>query len=165
MTVGRRIEKLRPEHPVRAFDCGQPDLNTWLLRFALQAQAAHSAVTYLGLEGERIVGFFSLAAAAVAQAEAPERLAKGQAKQPIPVVLLARLAVHTEWQGRGVGRGLLREAILRTLEAAGIIGARALVVHAKDDPARAFYLRYGFQPSPTDPYHLVALLKDLKASL
>lgn len=93
--------------------------------------------------------------------EAPERLTKGLARHPVPVMLLARLGVSEAWQGKGIGAGLLRDAVLRTLQVADIAGVRALVVHAKNGAARAFYERFDVQPSPTDPLHLFALLEDL----
>ncbi len=96
--------------------------------------------------------------------DAPERLGKGLARHPIPLMLLARLAVATAWHGKGLGAGLLKDAMLRTLQAADIAGIRALAVHAKDDEAQAFYERFDFIPSPTDPYHLFILLKDVRAA-
>nr|WP_303657314.1 GNAT family N-acetyltransferase [Asticcacaulis aquaticus] len=127
-------------------------------------QTANSAVTYVGLAGDEIVGFYSLVVGEVYYDDAPERLKKGLARHPVPVMLLARLAIGKAWQGRGLGAGLLKDAIRRTLQAADIAGVRALIVHAKDDRARAFYERYDFQPSPSDPLHLYALIKDLRAA-
>ena len=95
-------------------------------------------------------------------ADAPERLRKGLARHPVPIMLLARLAVHKEWQGKGVGRALLRDAILRTVQASEIAGIRALVVHAKDDAAKRYYEQYDFVSSPTDSLHLFVLVKDLR---
>ena len=97
--------------------------------------------------------------------DAPHRLGKGLARHPIPLMLLARLAVATSWQGKGLGSGLLKDAMLRTLQAADIAGIRAMAVHAKDDEARAFYERFGFVPAPTDLYHLFVLIKDVRAIL
>ena len=85
-------------------------------------------------------------------------------RHPIPLLVLARLAVRVDWQGRGVGPGLLRDALQRTLQAADIAGIRALAVHAKDDAAAAFYRHFDFEPSPTDPRHLFLLVKDIKAA-
>ena len=101
----------------------------------------------------------------VAYADAPDRLAKGLAKHPIPLMVLARLAVHRAWHGRGVGAGLLRDAMTRTLRAADIAGLRAILAHAKDEQAAAFYSHFGFRPSPTDPLHMYALLKDVRRIL
>lgn len=163
MSEERRIEKLRREHVLDAFDCGQPDLNAWLIKYALQNQSANAAQTYVGLVVDnRVVGYYSLAVGQVEYSEAPERLRKGLARHPVPVMLLARLAVHKNWQGKGVGRALLRDAILRTLQASDIAGIRALVVHAKDDAAKRYYQQFDFVPSPTDPLHLFVLIKDLR---
>jgi len=158
----RRIEKLGREHVLSAFDCGQPDLNAWLIKFALQNQSASSAQTYVGLVNDTVVGYYSLAVGQVEYTNAPERLRKGLARHPVPIMLLARLAVHKEWQGKGVGRALLRDAILRTVRASEIAGIRALVVHAKDDAAKRYYEQFDFVSSPTDPLHLFVLLKDLR---
>lgn len=154
------IEKLNRGHRVDAFDCGREALNRFLIRYALQNQQAGASQTYVAVAGEEIAGYYSLAVSQVAYDDAPERLAKGLARHPIPLMLLARLAVAERWQGRGLGKGLLKDAVLRTLQAAGIAGIRALAVHAKDDEARAFYERFDFIASPTDPYHLFVLLKD-----
>jgi GNAT superfamily N-acetyltransferase len=158
----RRVEKLRRDHVLDAFDCGQPDLNAWLIKYALHNQSASSAQRYVGLVNESVVGYYSLAVGQVEYSGASERLHKGLARHPVPIVLLARLAVHKEWQGKGVGRALLRDAILRTLQASEIAGIRVLVVHAKDDAAKRYYEQFDFVSSPTDPLHLFVLLKDLR---
>jgi GNAT superfamily N-acetyltransferase len=159
------IEKLRRDHPVEGFDCGKEPLNRFLTRHALQSQQAGGSTTYLALENNRIVGYFTLAVGDVEHAETPERVARGLSKHPVPIMLLARLAVASDRQGQGLGAGLLKEAMLRTLHAADIAGIRALVVHAKDDGARSFYERFDFVGSPTDPLHLFVLLKDVRALL
>jgi GNAT superfamily N-acetyltransferase len=158
----RRIEKLRREHVLDAFDCGQPDLNAWLIKYALQNQGASSAQTYVGLVNDSVVGYYSLAVGQVEYSDASERLRKGLARHPVPIILMARLAVHREWQGKRVGRALLRDAILRTVQASAIAGIRALVVHAKDDAAKRYYEQFEFVSSPTDPLHLFVLLKDIR---
>jgi GNAT superfamily N-acetyltransferase len=165
MTDALRIEKLRREHNVDPFDCGQEPLNRFLVRYALQNQQAEASQTYVALANEEVVGFYTLVVAQVEYDDAPRRLGKGLAKHPIPLMLLARLAVATKWQGKGFGAGLLKDAMLRTLQAAEIAGIRALAVHAKDDAARAFYERFDFIPSPSDPHHLFLLMKDLRALL
>src|SRR5438132_9154839 len=159
-----RIEKLRRDHPVDRFDCGREALNRFLVRYAFQNQQVESSQTYVALVGDEVVGFYTLVVAQVEYDAAPQRLGKGLAKHPIPLMLLARLAVATSWQGKGLGTGLLKDAMLRTLQAADIAGIRAIAVHAKDD-ARAFYERFGFVAAPTDPYHLFVLLKDVRAIL
>jgi len=158
-----RIEKLSRKHPVETFDCGEEPLNRFLMRYALQNQQANASQTYVGLSDDNVIGFYTLVVGEVAYDSAAERLTKGMARHPVPVMLLARLAVSLDWQGKGVGGGLLRDAILRTLQAAEIAGIRAFTVHAKDENARSFYKRYGFIESPTDPLHLFVLIKDLRA--
>ena len=145
-----------------AFDCGQPDLNAWLVKYALQNKSANSAQTYVGLVNESVVGYYSMAVGQVEYSDASERLRKGLARHPVPIMLLARLAVHKEWKGKGVERALLQDAILRTLQASEIARIRALVVHAKDDAAKRYYEQFDFVSSPTDPLHLFVLLKDLR---
>jgi GNAT superfamily N-acetyltransferase len=162
---GLRIEKLRPQHAVEGFDCGHEALNRYLIRFALTNQRASTAQTYVGLADDEVVGFYTLVVGEVAFEDAPERLVKGLARHPIPIMLLARLAVSRRRQGQGLGGGLLKDALLRTLQAADIAGIRAFAVHAKDEDAVAFYRHFDFQPSPTDPLHLFLLMKDLKQLL
>jgi GNAT superfamily N-acetyltransferase len=157
-----RIEKLRPDHAVADFDCGQEELNRFLSRFALMNLRVSSAQAYVALSGERVVGYDSLAVGEVAYADAPDRLTKGLARHPVPIMLLARLAVGSGSQGRGTGAGLLKDAMLRTAQAADIAGIRVLAVHAKDENARRFYEHFGFIPSATDALHLYLLVKDIK---
>jgi GNAT superfamily N-acetyltransferase len=159
-----RLEKLQRTHEIETFDCGQPELNRFLIRHALQAQQANSSQTYVGLSGKTVIGFYTIVAGEVRHADAPERVAKGMPRYPIPLLILARLAVHSKWQGRGIGAGLLLDALGRTLQAADIVGARALAVHAKDDSAASFYRHFGFMPSPTDKKHLFLLIKDIRAA-
>jgi GNAT superfamily N-acetyltransferase len=158
-----RIEKLRREHDISAFHSGEEQLDRFLDRYAFSNLRAGGSTTYVALAGDRIVGFYSLAVGQVSYEDAPERLVQGIARHPVPVMLLARLAVDLDWQGQRLGAGLLRDALSRTLQAADIVGIRALIVHAKNERARAFYEHFGFQPSPTDPYHLFRLLKDIRA--
>ena len=165
MTSGFSIEKLRREHSIDAFTCGREDLDRFLKRFALGNQQANAAQTYIALHGTEVIGFYSLVVGEIAFGEASERLIKGLARHPVPIMLLARLAVSTAWQGRRIGAYLLRDAMLRTLQAADIGGIRAFAVHAKDEPAKKFYEHFGFEPSPTDPLHLFRLTKDLRRSL
>ncbi|MBS1813407.1 MAG: GNAT family N-acetyltransferase [Acidobacteria bacterium] len=163
--AGRRIEKLAATHDLSGFDCGESALSLWLQKHALQNQNAQAAQTYLGLDGDTIVGYYSLAVGQVMQADAPERIRKGLARHPVPIMLLARLAVDLRWQNRGVGQALLKDAVLRTMQAAEIAGIRALAVHAKDERAREYYSQFDFIESPTDPLHLFVLLKDLRKLL
>jgi len=155
------IEKLRREHLLDRFDCGKEDLNRFLKRQAWNSQQAHSAQTYVLVKDLRVLGYYSLAAGSVTHEEATERVKKGLARHPIPVILLARLAVDASVHGKGLGSALLKDALLRTAQAADAIGARALLVHAKDDSAKAFYEHFAFEASPSDPYHLLLIMKDL----
>jgi len=158
----RRVEKLRPDHSIEVFDCGREQLNRYLLRYAWANQQAGAAQTYVGLVDDAVIGYHTLAVGQVTREEAPERLTKGLARHPVPVMLLARLAVDRRWQGQGVGKALLRDAMQRTLQAAEIAGIRAFAVHAKDEEARTFYQKFDFISSPTDPMHLFVLLKDVR---
>ena len=161
MTV-LRIEKLTRQHDLDVFDCGDDVLNRYLCRFALTSQQANAAQTYVGLADSTVVGFYTLVVGEVSYDDAPERLTKGIARHPVPVMLLARLAVHQDWQGRGLGAGFLKDAMRRTVQAADIAGLRAIAVHAKDERARAFYRHFDFLDSPTDPLHLFILIKDVR---
>lgn len=144
------------------FDCGQVALNQFLQRYALVNQKANSAQTYVCCQGDVVVGFYSLVVGSVDPQAAPSRVMKGLARHPVPVMILARLAVDKEHQRKSLGKALLKDALLRTAQAADIAGIRSLLVHAKDDVARRWYASWEFEPSPTDPYHLFLMLKDLK---
>ena len=156
---------LEATHDVERCGCGEPALDEFLRRRAFTDQRAGKSRTFVAVRAGRVVAFFSLAAASVEPGDAGERLAKGQGRQHIPVILLARLAVDVSEQGHGLGGAMLVDALARCAQAAEIVGARAVLVHAKTDRARAFYERYGFEPSPTHPLHLVALIKDVRSSL
>ena len=155
------LEKLQRRHAIETFDCGQDALNRYLINHAWANQQAKAAQTYIARSGEAVIGYYTLVVGEVAFENAADRLRKGLGRYPVPVMVLARLAIALDWQGKGIGAGLLRDAVLRTLAAADIAGIRAIIVHAKDERSRAFYERYGFAPSPTDPLHLFALLKDI----
>ena len=165
MTPALRIEKLHRHHLVDGFDCGREALNRFLVRYAFPNQQANASQTYLALSAEEVVGYYTLVVGQVEYEGAPLRLKKGLARHPVPIMLLARLAVARNRQGEGIGSGLLKDSLLRTLAAADIAGIRAFAVHAKDDESKAFYERFDFLPSPTDPYHLFRLIKDIRASL
>lgn len=159
------VRKLVAADRVEPFDCGRPALNLFLQRYALVNQKANSAQTYVCCHGGEVVGFYSLAVGSVEPDEAPARVMKGLARHPVPVMMLARLAVDRNHQGKGLGKALLKDALLRTAQAADIAGIRCVLVHAKDDPARQWYESWEFTPSPTDPWHLFLMIKDLKAML
>lgn len=154
------------EHDVTGFDCGKAPLNDFLVRYALQNQVVGSARTYVVTRGERrVVAYYSLAPGAVLAEEAPERVKKGQPRHPIPVILMARFAVDVSEQGRGLGRSLFKDALLRALRGAEVVGGRAFAVHAKDEEAREFYRRFGMEASPSHPLHLFLLFKDVQKTL
>lgn len=160
-----KIEKLQRSHKLDEFDCGQEALNRFLIRHALQNQQAEASQTYVALADGQVVGYYTLVVGEVAFESAHERLTKGLARHPVPIMLLARLAIVTSWQGKGLGSGLLKDAMQRTVQAADIAGIRAFAVHAKDDEAKSFYEHFGFTPLPSDAYHLFRLLKDVRAGL
>lgn len=156
------IEKLARQHAVDAFDCGHAALNRFLIRFAFPNQQANASQTYVGLADDTVIGFYTLTVGEVSYGDAPDRLARGLARHPTPILLLARMGVDRAWQGKGAGAGLLKDAMRRTMQAADIAGIRAFMVHAKDAQARSLYERFGFAPSPTDSLHLYLLVKDLR---
>jgi GNAT superfamily N-acetyltransferase len=161
----RRPEPLGKQHRLEHFDCGEPTLDDWLKRHALGAQASDSARVFVTTldDGETVVGYYALAAAQVAPEDATSRALKGQPPRPVPAVLLARLAVDREHQRAGLGRSLLQDVLLRCVDAAEAIGARVLLVHAKHEAAKAWYSQFDFEESPTDPLHLMMLMKDVRA--
>jgi GNAT superfamily N-acetyltransferase len=164
----RPPEPLAKHHRVDEFDCGEPALDDWLKRHARVAHAGGSARVYVTTleDGDTVVGYYALAAAQVAPDEVTTRARKGQPHaRPIPAILLARFAVDRSRQGAGVGGSLLQDVLVRCLDAAETIGARVLLVHAKSDAARTWYEQYGFEASPSDPLHLMMLLKDVRAFL
>lgn len=159
------VEKLSKTHDLSAFDCGNESLNTWLKRFALSNLQSDSAQTFVVHRGGAAVGYYSLTAGSVRPEEAPARVAKGLAKHPIGVILLARLAVDKREQGNGLGKALLKDALLRIMAAADTVGARAVLVHAIDEQARKFYEHFNFERSPIDEFELMLLMKDLRAQI
>lgn len=159
------VRKLASGDRVDGFDCGHEALNRFLQRHAFANQQANSAQTYVCCRDDTVVGFYSLAVGSVEPPSAPARVLKGLARHPVPVMILARLAVDKQHQRQRLGQALLRDALLRTAQAADIAGIRCLLVHAKDEAARRWYASWDFEPSPTDPYHLFLMLKDLKQLL
>jgi GNAT superfamily N-acetyltransferase len=159
------IEKLRRGHDLTRFDCGNATLNTWLRKYAWMNQQADSAKTYVALARNLVVGYYALTAGSVHKHESPQRIAKGLANHPIRVVLLARLAIDRDQQGKGLGKALLFDALTRIEEAADIVAVRAVMVHAIDEAARRFYAHFEFEPSPIDPFQLLLLLKDIRHAL
>lgn len=156
---------LTKQHELAGFDCGKTPLNDFLHKHALSNQAGGGARTYVLLRGNQVIGYYSLAPASVVPEDAPGRVMKGQGRYPVPVILMARFALDLSEQGKGYGKTLFRDALRRALSGAEAIGGRAFLVHAKDEDARAFYLKFGMEPSPTNPFHLFLLFKDIRQSL
>ena len=150
---------------VAGFDCGVEELNRYLQKHAFQAQAGDGARSYVSFSGSDIAGYYTLAYGSVEFGAAPSRVTRGLARHPVPVMLLARLAVDVRFSGHGLGTELLRDALLRTLAAADIAGLRAVVVDAKDDAARRFYRKFHFEPFADNPFRLSLILKDVRALL
>lgn len=157
-----QIAPLARDHQLDGFDSGAEELDRWLRRFARVADASGTARTYVLAEADRVVGYYALTPGAVSRRDLPERHARGMPAHPIGVILLARLAVDRCRQGQGYGRALMADAAFRTLQAADLVGARAMLVHARDELAANFYERLGFVRSPTDSLHLIVLIKDLR---
>jgi GNAT superfamily N-acetyltransferase len=161
-----QVEAIAESHDVSRFDCGgHESLNDWLKRFALTNQKNESARTYVVHRNGAVVGYYSVSAGSVSAEEAPARISKGLARHPIPVILLARLAVDKDEKRTGLGRALIKDALVRIARAADIVGARAVLVHAIDEPAKSFYLHFDFEPSPIHELQLMLLMKDLRKAL
>lgn len=151
------------EHDTGTFDCGVEPLNEYLRRYALANHQNRAARTYVAMRNDQIVGYYTLANGSVSREDAPARVTRGLGRYPVPVTLLARLAVHVSEKGKGLGRGLLKDAVLRAYQASEIVGSRAIITHAKDDSVRAFYERFQFAPSPLNEFHLYLPMKDVRA--
>lgn len=166
MTEYSRPSKLDASDNCKDFNSGQVDLDSWLERFALQNQFSGMSTVFVTRTESRIAGFYALSTGGVEPAAAPERVTKGNAKHPVPVIILSRMATDLRDRGRGVGRALLGDALRRVDAAASEIGIRALLIHAKDAEAKAFYMHHAeFEPSPTDDLHLFLLMKDLRKAI
>jgi GNAT superfamily N-acetyltransferase len=157
-------ELLADQHDLENFASGEGSLDEWLRRRARSNQLSGASRTYVLSEGDRVVGYYALASGAVATDVAPGRFRRNM-PDPIPIVILGRLAVDRSWQGRGLGRGLFRDAAQRVAQAADTIGIRGILVHAISEQARDFYLALGFDECPGQPRMLVVTLADLRAAL
>ncbi len=149
---------------VASFDSGEPTLDSYLRNRASANNVGGGSSCFVTCREGRVVGYYALAASSVTRAECPGKVRRNM-PEPVPVILLSRLAVDRKEQGNGVGADLLRDAIMHTIQAAEHIGVRAMLVHALHADARQFYLHYGFDASPTDDLHLYLLIKDAKATL
>lgn len=157
------VEPLSRLHDVSRFDCEtHPSLNDWLRRFAWTNQQNETSRTYVVHRAQTVLGYYSIATASVAREATSVRVAKGLANHPVPVLLLARLAVDRSEKGRGFGKALLKDAMVRMAHAADIVGARAVLVHAVDADAAEFYRHFDFEPSPFSDLQLMLLMKDLR---
>jgi GNAT superfamily N-acetyltransferase len=161
-----QVEALTRAHNLSHFDCGvHASLSDWLKRFAWVNQQSETSRTYVVHRAGRVVAYYSIASGSARREDAPARVAKGLANHPVPIILLTRLAVDKTEQGAGLGKAMLKDALVRIAGAADIVGARAALVHAIDVEAAAFYRRFGFEPSPANDLHLMLLMKDLRMGL
>jgi GNAT superfamily N-acetyltransferase len=157
-------KKLSPEHDLAAFDSGETALDEWLRRRASQNESSGASRTYVVSAGTRVVGYYSLAVGAVTHELAASRI-KRNMPDPVPVMILGRLAVDRTFQGKGIGTGLLKDAVLRTLQAADIAGIRGLLVHAISDAAKRFHETHGFIDSPVDPMTVMITLAEAEREI
>ncbi len=159
---------LTADHELDVFDSGEPPLDEWLRKRARGNHAEGGSRVYVTCEsdgtGKRVAGYYALASGSISPELAPGSFRRNM-PNPVPAVILGRLAVDKSWQGRGVGRSLMQDAALRVLQAADTIGIRGMVVHALTNGARAFYIALGFKESPGQPMTLTITLKELQASL
>ena len=167
MAAFQRPVALEARHRTESFRCGVLSLDEWLSKHALQSHRSGGSRVFVTTASDSdVVGYYALAAGAVIPSDTSARLARGLAtNQPVPVVLLGRLAVDARHQGQHLGRSLLLDAMARVVQAGELIGIRALLVHAIDERARGWYEPFGFERSPTHPLHLILLIKDLRATL
>ncbi len=155
-------QPLGTSHRLEEFDCGKPALTDWLLHHARQAQGSGSARTFVACDQDRVAAYYSLTVGQIDTLEAPEQIRRGMGQYPIPLVILARLAVDLDYQKRGLGFSLLQDAITRTVSIADQAGIRALLTHPIDAEADSFYRRFGFEPTPLQERQLILLLKDAR---
>jgi len=154
--------KLCDKHRVSAFDCGNSNLNRFLKKYAYINQLSANSTTYITSHEGNVVGYYTITLASISHKSAPDKVKSGQPRYPIPAMLLARLAVDSVYQGKGLGKALLKDAMLRALMVADIAGCQAFLVHAKDEHAKRWYMQFGMEESPTDPLHLLLSIKDLR---
>lgn len=155
---------LADHHELAEFTSGVGELDDWLVKRARSNHASGASRTFVLCEGNRVVGYYALASGAITQAEAPGKIRRNM-PDPIPFAVLGRLAIDTAYQGKGIGRAMVRDAGFRLLQAAEVLGIRGLLVHAISEDAKAFYLALGFTPSPLDPMMLMVTLRDLSAAV
>jgi GNAT superfamily N-acetyltransferase len=157
-------QPLKPEHQLEEFDSGNPQLNDWLHKRAIKNEDSGASRTYVVTVEQKVVAYYCIANGSVLNATASGKFRRNM-PDPIPVMVIGRLAVDLNWQAQEIGRALVRDAILRTLQAAAIAGIRAILVHAISEQAKQFYSNCGFTPSPVPPMTLMITIKDAKAAL
>ncbi len=153
---------LNSDHDASLFDCGNDTLNEWLKKRALKNQSSGASRSFVICHNNRVIGYYALASGSIERLIAPGAIARNM-PEPIPVTVLGRLAVDTQYQGQRLGGALLKDALLRTLSIAQNVGVRAMLVHAISEPAKRFYQDFGFQESPVDPMTLLLSMRYLKA--
>lgn len=160
----RPPEKISPDHDLSQFQSGEPSLDDWLRKRALQNEESGASRTYVVCSGKRVVGYYALATGAVAHLAAPGRVRRNM-PDPVPVMVIGRLAVDQTMQGEGIGPALLRDAILRTVQASDIVGIRAILVHAISERAKRFYEKWGFVASPVEPMTLMITVAEARRAV
>lgn len=159
-------QRITPDLSFSDFDCGNESLNTWLSKYALQADQAGSSITYLLYSStSKLAGYYSISTGSVTYDVVTPRIQKGLGRYPVPVVVLTRLAVDQSLQGQGLGKALIKDCVIRTIKLSESIGIRALIAHAVDKSAVQFYSQCGFEESPVGSQQLMILLKDAKKTL
>jgi len=157
-------EKLSPDHDLSQFQCGEATLDDWLRKRALHNEESGASRTYVVCVGRRVLAYYALAVGAVAHVDAPGRVRRNM-PDPVPVMVIGRLAIDQSIQGQGIGPALLRDAILRTLQAAEIAGIRAILVHAISERAKRFYEKWGFVSSPVEPLTLMITVAEARKAV
>lgn len=155
---------LTGSHVVSEFDCGNDALNDWLIKHALKNQSSGASRTFVICQDNRVVGFYALASGSVERMTSPKTIARN-IPEPVPVMVLGRLAVRSTMQGQRLGSALLKDALLRTLSVSKDVGIRAILVHAISEDAKRFYLGYGFQASLIDPMTLMLPIRHIESLL
>jgi predicted N-acetyltransferase YhbS len=150
---------LAPDHHLDGFDSGVPPLDDWLKRRARRNEAEGASHTFVTCDGTRVVGYYSLSAGSMLRDTATSRVRRNM-PEPVPVVLIGRLAIDKAWQGRGLGADLLQDAVLRVVAAAELVGVRAILVHAASDGAKTFYEKHGLRASPVEPMTLMVTVEE-----
>jgi hypothetical protein len=162
----KRPRKLTKDDDLAGFTCGNDELDVWFTQYAFVSHQSGMARVFVSTVEKQIAGFYALTTGGVEHSHAPERVTKGVPRHPVPVTVLTRMGVSKQFQRCGLGYGLLRDALVRVDAASDEVGIRALLIHAKNEEARDFYMSFAeFEPSPTDPLHLFLLMKDLRKSI